>query len=239
MYSRPIRLALFRLFGLIALVLVPLPAQGQVNLSLPLNLDVQPGQTIQVPVVLTVIGPDLNAANGNGIGAASFVINYNSALTTGVGTIQLGSLISDPGFGFANYTTNNTNGLIRAITSSTIGTEPLNAGTSGTIALVPLTISPDAALGNYPIEFLASSGLTTSSIVDNNFNTLQFGNGLTFTGGQIHVVPVPEPGVLAIAVIVLMLAAVKGLTSQSFRALLSASTQLRPFRRLKAEPHVS
>lgn len=172
---------------------VPRAACGQLNISLPTTLTASPGDTINVPVNLTVIGNQLNTANGNGIGAVSFVISYNSTLTSSVGTFTLGSLISDPTYGFSNYTTNNNAGLIRAVTSSTQGTPGLSMGATGSLATIPFTISPTAAPGSYSLDLLAFSGTTTTSIVDNNFTTYSFGSGLTSTNGSLTVTPVPEP----------------------------------------------
>jgi hypothetical protein len=97
-----------------------------------------------------VVGNQLDAAHGNGIGAVSFVLSYDPTLTTTVGPINLGSLLSTPSYGFSSYTTNNTAGLIRAVTSSTQGTVALPAGNQGSLALIPFTLSPTAAPGTYP-----------------------------------------------------------------------------------------
>jgi hypothetical protein len=175
-------------------------AFGQLTLSVPTTLTGHPGDTITVPVNLTVVGNQLDAAHGNGIGAVSFVLSYNPALTSNVGTIALGSLLSTPSYGFSSYTTNNTAGLVRAVTSSTQGTVALPAGTQGSLALIPFTLSPTAAPGTYPIDILATSGPTTTSIIDNTFFTYSQGSGLTFTAGRIAVMPVPEPGGMILAV---------------------------------------
>jgi MYXO-CTERM domain-containing protein len=169
-------------------------ASAQLALSVPTTLSGHPGDTITVPVNLTVVGNQLSAANGNGIGAFSVALSYNPTLTTTVGPIDLGSLLSTPSYGFSGYTTNNTAGLVRAVTSSTQGTLALPAGTQGSLALVPFTLSLTVAPGTYPIDFLATSGPTTTSIVDNTFTTYTLGAGLTFTSGSVTVAPVPEPG---------------------------------------------
>jgi hypothetical protein len=190
---RPV-LAAVRAVAFAAAVLCTTPAaSAQLALSVPTTLSGHPGDTIIVPVNLTVVGNQINGANGNGIGAFSVVLSYNPTLTSTVGPIDLGSLLSTPSYGFSSYTTNNTAGLVRAVTSSTQGTPGLPAGTQGSLALIPFTLSPTAAPGTYPIDFLASSGTTTTSIVDNTFVTYSLGSGLTFTGGSVTVAPVPEP----------------------------------------------
>jgi hypothetical protein len=180
----------------IAIVVACLPSvgYGQFTISVPDNLIANPGETINIPVNFAITGNQLDSANGNGIGAVSFVITFNPSLASNVGTFSLGTLIADPAFGFSNYTTNNTEGLIRAVTSSTQGTPGLPAGTTGSLATIPFTISPTAAPGNYSFDFLASSGFTTTSIVDNNFTTYEVGPVLIFSSGSLTVVP--EPGSL-------------------------------------------
>jgi PEP-CTERM motif len=116
--------------------------------------------------------------------------------TVPVGATSLGTLISNPGYGLPNYTTNNTAGLIRAVTSSSAGTPSLPASTSGTLASIQFTVSSSAAPGTYTLSLLPSSSATTTSVVDNNFNTYDSTSGLTLVNGSLIVSPVPEPSTL-------------------------------------------
>jgi Cohesin domain len=182
----------------VAAFFAPSAAHGQIVMSLPTQT-AAPGNTISLTVNLTVAGTQLDSLHGNGIGADSFVISYNSTLSSAVATPSLGTLISTPSYGFASYTTNNTAGLIRAVTSSSVGTPGLSAGTSGTLASILFTVSSSAAPGTYTLSLLPSSGPTTTSVVDNNFNTYSSTSGLTLVNGSLTVTPVPEPGGMLLA----------------------------------------
>src|SRR5207249_2150748 len=137
------------------------------------------GDTITVPVSLTVSGTQLDSAHGNGIATVGFLINYDTSLGTVPGSaIGLGSLISNPSYGFPPYASNanDSAGQIRTFSNGTPGTPGLPAGTSGSVALISFTVPSGAAPNTYPFTF----GTTTSTFVtDNNFTTYTSGSGLT------------------------------------------------------------
>src|SRR4051812_16469553 len=115
MAIRVLMVAAYRI-PIVALVvmLVPAGACAQATMSIPTNLTVAPGGTVNIPVNLLVTGNFFDAGHGNGISGVSFVISYNTSLPVTVGTFSLGSLIATPSYGFNGYVTNNTSGFIRA-----------------------------------------------------------------------------------------------------------------------------
>ena len=189
----------FRLALALIAVLLAGRVRAQVTMSIPTNLSVAPGGTINVPINLTITGNSFTAANGNGLSGVKFVVTYDPALPSNIATIQLGSLISTPSFGFGSFTTNNTSGQTSALTTATQGTSPLSNGTAGTAALIPLTVSSSATPGVYPLTLIG--GASGSSVADNSFfNYLTTSSpALTLSSGSLTVTGVPEPGTLLLA----------------------------------------
>ena len=91
----------------VALSLMGAPAGAQVILSIPTGLTAHPGETVTIPVNLTVGDNRLDSAHGSGIATVGFVINYDPGLGTVPGSaIALGSLLDPDGtnpFGFPPY----------------------------------------------------------------------------------------------------------------------------------------
>src|SRR6266566_3998372 len=88
-------------------VAAPAVARAQLILSLPTGLTARPGDTITIPLTLTEAGTELDAAHGNGIATVGFAISYSASLGTVPGSnIGLGSLISNPSYGFPPYSAN-------------------------------------------------------------------------------------------------------------------------------------
>jgi uncharacterized protein (TIGR03382 family) len=188
-----------RVLALAATALLAADARAQVTMSIPTNLSVAPGGTINVPVNLQITGNSFTAANGNGLSGIKFVVTYDPTLPSSIGTIQLGSLISNPSYGFGAYTVNNTSGQTSALTTATTGTPALANGTSGTVALMALTVSNSATPGVYPLTLIG--GGSGSSVADNNFFTYSTTSSpaLTLSSGSLTVTAVPEPGTFALA----------------------------------------
>jgi Cohesin domain len=172
-------------------------ACAQIIMSIPTNLVAHPGDTITIPVNLTVSGNQLDSAHGNGIASVGFVINYAASLGTVPATsIRQGSLISNPAYGFPQYGPSNTNdtaGQVRTFVTGTPGTDGLPTGTSGSLALIDFTVPSNATPNSYPLVFEMS---TATVITDNNFTDYTPGAGLTVSNGSLTISPVPEPGSL-------------------------------------------
>src|SRR5438874_12126337 len=82
-------------------------ARAQIVLAIPTNLTAHPGDTVMIPLTLTETGNVLDAAHGNGIATVGFAVSYDPGLGTVPGSaIGLGSLISDPSYGFPPYSSN-------------------------------------------------------------------------------------------------------------------------------------
>jgi hypothetical protein len=176
-------------------------ARAQLILSIPANLSAHPGDTISVPVNLTVGDNRLDSAHGQGIATVGFVINYDPSLGTVPGSaIALGSLL-DPGgnpYGFPPYGGNaiDTAGQVRTFTTSGTGTPGLPAGTSGPLALISFTVPANAAPNTYALTLGAS---TATVVTDNAFTDYTAGSRLTLSDGSLTVTPVPEPTSLLLA----------------------------------------
>jgi Cohesin domain/PEP-CTERM motif len=184
-------------FGLA--VVAPAAARGQIVMSLPATLTAHPGDTITIPLTLTEAGTDLDAAHGSGIATVGFAISYNPALGTVPGTdIALGSLISNPSYGFPAYSVNanESAGQIRTFSLGNPGTPPIPLGTAGPIAQITFTVPVGTATNSYPLTLNPTSA---TFITDNNFTTYASGSGLTLVNGTLTVTPVPEPASLLLA----------------------------------------
>jgi hypothetical protein len=178
-------------------VVAPTAARAQIVLSLPTTLTARPGDTITIPLTLTEAGTELDAAHGNGIASVGFAISYNAILGTVPGTdIALGSLISNPSYGFPAYSgnVNDTAGQIRTFSLGNPGTPALPLGTSGTIAQILFTVPVGTPTNTYSLTLNPTSA---TFITDRNtFTTYTSGAGLTLVNGTLTVTPVPEPSSL-------------------------------------------
>ncbi len=176
---------------------LPAAARGQLVLSIPTNLTAHPGDTITIPVTLTVNGNVLDAAHGNGIATVGFAVSYDPALGTVPGSdIGLGSLISNPSYGFSPYSANanESAGQVRTFSTGTPGTPGLSAGTAGPVAQIQLTVPAGTPANGYTLTLNPTIGVTTTSFVtDNAFTTYAAGSGLTLSNGTLTVTPVPGP----------------------------------------------
>jgi hypothetical protein len=198
--SRTIRYGIW-LAGIVLLTGTdPSIAHAQLALSIPTTLTAHPGDTVTVPVTLTVTGNNLDAAHGNGIASVGFAIGFNSTFGTVPGSsIVLGSLISNPSYNFSPYSANanESAGQIRTFSIGTPGTPGLPAGTIGPVAQFNITVPSGTAPADYNFTFLPTIGSTTTTFITaNDFTTYSFASGLALTNGRLTVTPVPEPGTL-------------------------------------------
>src|SRR5580704_2706471 len=184
----------------LALAAAPAGARAQIILSLPTNLTAHPGDPITIPLTLTETGNVLDSAHGNGIATVGFAISYDPSLgTVPASSIGLGSLISNPSFGFPPYSSNanESAGQIRTFSAGTPGTPGLPSGTTGPVAQISFTIPLGTTPNSYALTLDPTIGSTTTTfITDNTFTTYSAGSGLTLSNGMLTVTPVPEPGSL-------------------------------------------
>jgi hypothetical protein len=174
-------------------VVAPAAARAQVVLSLPATLTAHPGDTISISLTLTAAGTNLDAAHGNGIASVGFALSYSASLGTVPGSdLGLGSLISNPSYGFPPYSANanESAGQIRTFSLGNPGTPALPLGTTGPIALILFTVPVGTAPNSYPFTLDPTAA---TFITDNNFTTYTSGSGLTLVNGTLTVTPVPEP----------------------------------------------
>jgi hypothetical protein len=183
-----------------AVAIVGAPAaHGQISLAIPANIPAHPGDTIQVLLNFSVNDSTLDTPNGNGIASVGFDIAYNAVLGTVAGSsIALGSVISNPNYGFTPYSgnSNNSAGHIRTFSLSNPGTPGLPAGTNGSVAVMNFTVPAGTTPGSYPLTLTPDS----HTFITQNFNAVTYtsGNGLSLTNGSILVTAVPEPTSLAL-----------------------------------------
>jgi hypothetical protein len=175
-------------------------ARAQLILSIPTAIQAHPGDTITIPINLTVVGNQLDSAHGNGISGDAIAFSYNASLGS-PGATNLGTLISNPSFNFQPYSNSNSPGLIRETVSSNLpGTPGLPSSTNGSLMLLMFSVSSSAAPGAYPLTLLDHIGATpVTSITDNGFNEYDAPPPITNTvlslvSGSVTVTPVPEPG---------------------------------------------
>jgi hypothetical protein len=102
----------------------------------------------------------------------SLVIRYDPAVLTFQG-IRAGSLLAASSAGFGTYATNVSPGLIKALVTSAHGTGPLAPGALGSLGLLTFTVSRAVPSGRSVLNLEATDGVTTTAVVDNNFNTLR------------------------------------------------------------------
>jgi ELWxxDGT repeat protein len=146
----------------------PPPDGADPRVYIPKTLVTKAGQTIRVPVELEVTDPSGVTA---GIGAISFVIAYDPAVMTFEG-ISLGSMLSDPAAGFSSFVTSVSPGLIRAVVTSSRGTDSLPFGAQGTVAELTFSISAKARPGQYTLNLMDGVGSTRTAVIDNAFRNL-------------------------------------------------------------------
>jgi hypothetical protein len=178
-------------------IFAPSSSPAQIVMSIPTNLTAHPGDTISIPVNLTINSTALDSAHNNGIATVGFEINFNPSLGTVPGSsIALGSLISNPNYGFSQYSSNanESAGQIRTFSGGTPGTPGLSSGTAGAIAMITFNVPGNAAPNAYALSLAPTdNGTAVSFVTDNNVNTYSSGNGLTLSNGLLTIT-VPEPG---------------------------------------------
>jgi hypothetical protein len=189
----------------------PASAPAQITMSIPTNLTAHPGDTIPIPVNLSISSTVLDSAHGNGIATVGFEINFNSSLGTVPGSsIALGSLISNPSYQFSAYGSNSNEsaGQIRTFSTGTPGTPGLASGTAGAIATIMFSVPASAVPNAYALTLApVDQSITVSFVTDNNINTYSSGQGLTLSSGLLTVTTVPEPGSLCLVGLVVSAAA--------------------------------
>jgi len=170
----------------------PPPAGGpDPRLFIPNSLTALPGETITVPVNLTV-----TEASGISVSGFDLAIQFDATKFT-VSNLRMGSLVSPP---ITSHSFNtSTPGVIRATAS--IDTGPALAfNSSGAIYLFDLTVNAAASEGPSKINLLANFSGTVTGVTDNDINSLTL-NPLPTNGendevdGLITIGAVASPGV--------------------------------------------
>ena len=142
----------------------PPPTGLDPKMFIPTNLAGSVGQTVTVPVDLTV-----TEASGITVGATDVEISYDASKFS-VANVQLGTLLSQGGFTFTANTS--TPGQILITASSSSGTATLADNTTGSLFTIAFTVLAGAASGPSPINLLHDLNGNLTDLFDDNDNQL-------------------------------------------------------------------